>query len=455
MPLFYGQIIIFAASCGYGGSYMKNRFLRATALALVLVMMALTFAGCASSKVYKLTDGQYGTYYIRQDEYEYFLGYYKAQLVDSLSQNENFADTPAYWNQELDANYTKLFGEGVRTYSDLYELMYRSSIDQAVATHLVCQLLFDQYKLEDTELWAKYTENIKSILYTFLTYYGLSSSALDAAGKDCGITYNLLERIYTMQAKTSCVQEYLYGANGEKVEGEILEELFKGSDSMKEEGYLGYMAYKTISIHTDRTIKQVIKDDGKVTYELVALPAEEREHKLLLAKEIRTLLGMKGGFEGDYEYQILRGDETFDELYETYSDDKEYDVVYVLSTASSSGYQLINSLTLTEVGGYTEAPLSYTMSSSAGGTMESVVGVEIAKRVELEEKAYENEEYAIFFSDFRSTAATIQFYRLLKEKMAVYSSATKVNTNRAGRLTICEADANTIDYPILTGKYSG
>ena len=358
-------------------------------------------------------------------------------------------------NELLAFGYTKLFGEGVRTYSDLYELMYRSSIDQAVATHLICQLLFDQYKLEDTELWKAYSENVKSILYTFLTYYGLSSSALDAAGKDCGITYNLLERIYTLQAKTSCVQEYLYGANGEKVDGEILEELYKGSDSMKEEGYLGYMAYKTISIHTDRTIKEVVKEDGRVTYELVALPAEEREHKLLLAKEIRTLLGMKGGFEGDYEYQILRGDETFDELYETYSDDKEYDVVYVLCTASSSGYQLINSLTLTEVGGYTEAPLSYTMSSSSGGAMESVVGVEIAKRVELEEKAYENEEYAIFFSDFRSTAATIQFYRLLKEKMAVYSSATKVNTNRAGRLTICEADANTIDYPILTGKYSG
>ena len=84
-----------------------------------------------------------------------------------------------------------------------------------------------------------------------------------------------------------------------------------------------------------------------------------------------------------------------------------------------------------------------------------LLALKIAKRVELEEKAYENEEYALFFSDFRSTAATIQFYRLLKEKMAVYSSATKVNANRAGRLTICEADANTIDYPILTGKYSG
>ena len=434
---------------------MKNRFLRVTALALVLVMLSLTFAGCASSKVYKLTDGQFGSYSIREDEYKYFLGYYKAQIVDSLSQNEDFADTAAYWNQEVDPNYQKLFGEGIRTFSDMYELMYRTSIDQAVTTHLLCQLLFDQYGLEDTELWKKYTENIDNILYSFLTYYGLSTSALNAAGKDCGVTYDLLERIYTMQAKTSCVQEYLYGANGEKVDAELLEELYRGSDAMKAEGYLGYIAYKSISIHTDRTIKEVQGENGKITYELVALSAEEREHKLLLAKEIRTLLGMKGGFEGEYEYTILRGDETFDELYETYSDDKEYDIIYALSTASTSNYPLINSLTLTEIGKYAETTLSYTMSSSAGTTLESTVGVEIAQRVELEDKAYENEEYALFFSNFRTTAATIQFYRLLKEKMSVYAAATKVNASRMARMTICEADANTIDYPILTGKYAG
>ena len=434
---------------------MKNRFLRVTALALVLVMLSLTFAGCASSKVYKLTDGQFGSYSIREDEYKYFLGYYKARIVDSLSQNEDFADTAAYWNQEVDPNYQKLFGEGVRTFSDMYELMYRTSIDQAVTTHLLCQLLFDQYGLEDTELWKKYTENIDNILYSFLTYYGLSTSALNAAGKDCGITYDLLERIYTMQAKTSCVQEYLYGANGEKVDAELLEEFYRGSDAIKAEGYLGYIAYKSISIHTDRTIKEVQGENGKITYELVALSAEEREHKLLLAKEIRTLLGMKGGFEGEYEYTILRGDETFDELYETYSDDKEYDIIYALSTASTSNYPLINSLTLTEIGKYAETTLSYTMSSSAGTTLESTVGVEIAQRVELEDKAYENEEYALFFSNFRTTAATIQFYRLLKEKMSVYAAATKVNASRMARMTICEADANTIDYPILTGKYAG
>jgi DNA-binding FadR family transcriptional regulator len=77
------------------------------------------------------------------------------------------------------------------------------------------------------------------------------------------------------------------------------------------------------------------------------------------------------------------------------------------------------------------------------------------ERVELEDKAYENEEYALFFSNFRTTAATIQFYRLLKEKMSVYAAATKVNASRMARMTICEADANTIDYPILTGKYAG
>ena len=225
---------------------MKNRFLRVTALMLVLVMMSLSFAGCASSKVYKLTDGQYGTYSIREDEYRYFLGYYKAQIVDSLSQNEGFADTASYWNQELDSNYSKLFGEGVRTYSDMYELMYRASIDQAVTTHLLCQLLFDQYGLEDTDLWKKYSDNINSILYTFLTYYGLSSSALNAAGKDCGITYDLLERIYTLQAKTSCVQEYLYGTNGEKLDAAFLDEFFHGSDAMKSDGYLGYIAYSLI-----------------------------------------------------------------------------------------------------------------------------------------------------------------------------------------------------------------
>ncbi|MBO5110097.1 MAG: hypothetical protein J6D21_05195 [Clostridia bacterium] len=431
---------------------MKNRLLRVTALLLVLVMTSLSFAGCASSKVYKLTDGQYGTYAIRQDEYEYFLGYYKAMIVDSLDEDENFADTHAYWNQAVDPSYATLFGEGIKTVSDMYEMMYRANIDQTVATHLVCQLLFDQHKLEDTALWAKYEQNVSAILTSILSYYGLSVATLNSYGKECGISYDLLDRIYTMQAKTACVQEYLYGANGEKLEPEFLDEFYHGSDAMKSEGYLGYLAYKPISIHTERTIKTVTDENGKVTYEVVALSAEDREYKTLLAKEIRTLLGMKGGFEGEYDYQILRGDETFEELYESYSEDKEYDTVYALTTMSTSSYPLINSLALTPVGGYAEGALSYTMSTSSGAA-EFTVGVEIAKRVELEDKAYDNEKYALFFQDFYSTASTIQFYRMLKDKMSIYSSATKFNANLTGKLSICESDANTIDYPILAGKY--
>ena len=440
----------FRRTCGNGGSYMKKRLLRATALTLVLVIMSLAFTGCASSKVYKLTDGEYGTYFIREDEYKYFLGYYKATIIDSLSQNTDFSDTDDYWNQELDSSYQTLFG--VKTYSEMYELMYRSTIEQAVTTYLFCQLLFDQYGLEDTDLWKKYEDNVSSILFTILTYYGLSTAQLNAYGKECGISYDLLKRVYTLQAKASCVQEYLYGTNGEKIDPAFLEEFYHGSDALKQEGYLGYMAYKPISIHTERGIEETVDEDGNVSYSVVTLSTEEKERKELLAKEIRTLLGMKGGFEGDYDYQILRGDETFDELYDTYSEDKTYDIVYALATTSASNYTLLNSLTLTEIGGYAEAPLSYTLTTSSGA-VEISVGVEIAQRVELEDKAYEMEEYELFFQNFYSTASTIQFYQLLQDKMTVYGTATKYNSNRTSKMTICGSDANVVDYPIMTGKY--
>jgi len=433
---------------------MKNRIIRVAAMLLVLVMMTLALTSCASSKIYKLTDGQHGTYSIREDEYLYFLGYYKAQLVDSLSNSTDFVDSPSYWNRPLDAASSQLLGGSVATYAEMYELMYRSSIEQMVTTQLFCQLLFDQYELEDTALWNKYQGNVDTMLFTFLTYYGLSVAELNAQGKSCGISYKLLERIYTMQAKTACVQEYLYGENYEKIDPIIADELYHGSDAMKAEGYLGYIAYRPIAIHTERTIKEVVNETtGKVTYELIPLSAEEKEYKELLAKEIRTLLGMKGGFEGEYTYTILRGDETFDELYETYSEDKTYDTVYAMTTTTPSNYGLINALTLTPVGGYAESALSYTM-TTANGSVDRSVGIEIAKRVELEDKAYEKEENALFFGSFKSTVATIQFYRLLKDKMSVYASATKYNTNRMSRFTICGADANTVDYPIMTGKYN-
>lgn len=431
---------------------MKNRFFRATALVLVLVMMTLAFAGCASSKVYKLTDGEYGTYTIREDEYKYFLGYHKAGIVDSLSQNSDFSDTAAYWNREIDPSYQALFGSAVKTYAQMYEMLYRSTVEQSIATHLFCQLLFDQYNLGESDLWAKYQANISSLLFTFLTYYGMSVSELNASGKSCGISYDLLERVYTLQAKTACVQEYLYGTNGEKLDEAFLEEFYRGSEAMKEEGYLGYIAYKSISIYTERGVKETVSADGKVSMSVVNLTPEEKEYKALLLKEIRTLLGLKGGAEGEYEYQILRGDETFDELYETYSEDKEYDVVYALSTASASTYPLINALTILEVGDCTQSDLSYTLTTTTGA-VDILMGVEIAQKVELGDKAYDDEDYALFFQDFRSTASTIQFYRLLKEKMAIYASATKYNANRTAKFTICGSETNVIDYPIVTGKY--
>lgn len=430
---------------------MKKTILRVTSLALVLVMAVLTLASCDSTKIYKLTDSEYGTYSIREDEYKYFLGYYKASLVASLAADSTFSDTEEYWNTELNAAYTQLFGENVRTNGDLYEYLYRSAFDQSVMTYLFCQLFYDQYGLEDTELWKKHKTNADNVLMAILSYYGLSVGAVNQAGASCDVTYDLLERVYTLQAKASCVREYLYGADGKKVDPALAEEFYRGSDAMEENGYLGYAAYKSIAIHTDRRVEEVVAEDGSVTYKLVSLSAEEKEYKTKLVKEIQTLLGLVGGYEGEFTYEILRGDETFDELYETYSEDKTYELEYVRTTVTPSNYELVNKLAIANVGDYLEAPLSYTMTTTTGA-VEREVGVEIVQKRELEDKAYEKEENAQFFSDFYSTLSGVAFYTLLREKQAVYSSAAKYNTNNIGNFTIYGAATNTLDYPLMNAQ---
>ena len=329
---------------------MKTNIKKLISLILAAVMtlscLALTSCGDSSATALKL-----GDFKITEAMYSYWASSYKGSYMYSYSDIKN---TDEYWNSEIEEGVT------VAEYFDDLTL-------DAVKAIRVNEKLFDENRLSFTEkeeqaiddyisdLIVERAEGSKNMMNTLLGEYG--------------INLKILKRIYLAEEKASKVYNCLFGEGGEM---EVDDEEY---DTFYKENYVRFQliyinnAYKYT---TDDEGNRITDEDGYYVTE--DLSKKEKEKKDAKVKAVVDGLGAGGDF---------------DELYDEYSELKSYKNGYYYSAAESYSdalyYRLVAEAQKLKVGEWT--------------SVESDTGTCIIKKMELDEKPWENKENDDFFGE--------------------------------------------------------
>jgi len=400
---------------------MKQRFLRATALVLTLLLLSLSLLSCASTGEPMLTlvaDGKTYTYSVNL--YELYLSAVKGNLVASgATINGASAAHDKYWST-IDTIDGKL-----QTVNEYYLSVALKECKYA----LTGLYLFDKYELS---LSAEEKEKIEDDLNELVLSDGDGSkSALNAVLADFGVNYDMMREHYTNKLKISAVQNYLYTLLGENVKEEYLAENYVHFQQIflaaynyvyetDENGDVIYYdadnkpLYKetpfketkngTTLYYTDNTYAHLSYDvengapspkinESGTAYETTEKTKEELEELTERAKLLETML--KNSSTQDFEAAVKEESDDPTAV-ETYTDG------YYLKRGTASdaewgeAYALIlEALEKMEIG---EVAL-----------VETTSGYHIIKKYENTKKAYDKTENKVWFEDF-ARGLTEQIY---------------------------------------------
>ncbi|MBQ4066322.1 MAG: hypothetical protein IJD22_01635 [Clostridia bacterium] len=340
---------------------MLKRILAIIALAAMLIG-CLTSCGDSTPPVLTLGEKE-----VTEAMYSYWASRFKGNYMSSYEDVEN---TDAFWNSEISEGMT------------VAEYLDGSTLD-AVKTYLVCSALFDEYRLsfEDKEL-----ESIDNYISDLIKEWADGSkNVMNSILSEYGINTRILRKVYIEEEKVSKVFNHLYGEGGEKA--------LTAADY--EQFYLdNYVHVQMIYIEniskykTDENGKRLTDENGY--YQIEPLTGEKKEEKDAAVKAVQD--GIENGVD-------------FNELYEKYSELKDYKNGHYYSTMADYGgesfyYSLAVKVSGLEVG--------------ETATLESEMGTCIVKKLEMDEGAWKNEENKAFFSDFEDVARQDTFLKMLE-----------------------------------------
>ncbi len=234
---------------------MKNKIIRAAALALCILTLACTLAGCAERGASVLTlDG----YEINENMYNYWLASYKSYLLYMYGQDSDSSD---FWNIEVADGMT------AEDYGNEFALSNIKNV-------LVGMKLFDDNKLT---LDPSVVQNVDMQIEEYITSYG-SEAAFNAVLSEVGINVDMLREIYLNEEKLTAVYNHLYGDGKGVTEADI--------DSYYNEHYsqIKVAIIYTTEIVTDENGEAVYGTDGYIQTE--DMSEEEIIEKLAKAGEM-------------------------------------------------------------------------------------------------------------------------------------------------------------------------
>ena len=193
---------------------MKKLFMRAAALLLVILMLALPLASCASGKKMLTLKADGKTYSISVNLYELMCSAMKGTLMAyNYTLEGHRPSQDAYW--EIMDTYD---GKTMET-SDSF---YRKNVLENCKAYLVSLYLFDKYGLALSESAKK---EIEETMDELVKTDGEGSKAkLNSVLANYGVNYNMLKEYYTIKAKFKAVQDHIYSTMGPNVKGEYLNE---------------------------------------------------------------------------------------------------------------------------------------------------------------------------------------------------------------------------------------
>ena len=188
--------------------------MRAAALLLVILMLALPLASCAGGKKMLTLKVDGKTYSISVNLYELMCSAMKGTLMAyNYTLEGHRPSQDAYW--EIMDTYD---GKTMET-SDSF---YRKNVLENCKAYLVSLYLFDKYELALSESAKK---EIEETMDELVKTDGEGSKAkLNSVLANYGVNYNMLKEYYTIKAKFKAVQDHIYSTMGPNVKGEYLNE---------------------------------------------------------------------------------------------------------------------------------------------------------------------------------------------------------------------------------------
>lgn len=322
--------------------------------ALLAVLMLVSCTSQTGKTAIKLGDTV-----VTENMYNYWAsyckGYYMAAFGDEIEDKESF--------------WTSDYGDGMTP-----ESVFNQYILDFVKEITAASYLFDYYKLSLSET----AENdIDSEINDLVENYGGGSEAeFNSYASNFGINKKILRQILEMETKHSVIQSYLYQNN-------IIEAV---SDEDREEYYQSSFAHtKHIYISTSYSFN--IAEDGTYIYDdsgsyLTDLTEAQAKAQKELADKIEAELTA----------------DNFEEMMAKYNEDP-----------TASGYP--DGYYFSANSDYVQSYITKALTMDEGEIVriDTTDAVFFIKKYPLEEKAYENDEYADFFDGYDTTIKTLKY----------------------------------------------
>lgn len=347
-----------------------NVIIKLTAAILAVCLTAVLFAGCGASKTVVMSfEGENGkTYTITESEFDLLMRIRKRMIFCNLLYTTN-KDTASFWAEKSSEDPDKN-----------NEQYYKEIVMDQVKAVLVEKYLFDSLGLSlSKDTLDSYKPSIKSAEKN----YGGKGAYKQYFGYTASTYYNVYEQ---MVDKSEMLLEHLTQKGG------VCEVTDEDLNKYYTDHYVGYqyivldMKNKVVRDEQGNRVLTTKKDeDGKEvdgdSYKTEEMTKDEKSAKENLPKAILDALKDES--------------KTFEELIAEYSD-AYYSVEFPEGQFVDKEATFINT-TVTdkikdlEIGEYTAEAIT-------SGDYKYIV-----KRVELKEKAYDDDKYLEFFTDFQDT----------------------------------------------------
>ncbi len=327
-----------------------------------LLLSAALLTGCSSGTAVMT----YNNSEITENEFQYYLATYKGRFAQTFS---DFSDTSAFYATEI--------ADGV-TYEDyLFD-----AIVENVGRTLVCDALFDEFHLRLSDAT---TEQIDAYIADYITEYADGNkNQFNAALAPYGINAKVLREIYLRDEKTSAVFDALYNAN-------------TGTNPVTDADRAAYLTENYVRvrhIYVNNKYVYATDEDGYAVYTTDGLKQKE-------PMEDETL-SAKNAVIASIDEALAEGGD-FEEIYQTFSEDKYYQNGYYLTRTTDFVSDVVSSAFALDEGDWVK--------------IESDVGTHYIKRLPMDETPWTSDDNADFFENYDTTVAEGLFQAYLDERI--------------------------------------
>ena len=325
---------------------------------------------------------EYGGVKVDREMYSYWLSYFKKELMAEYKINGS-RDTEVFWESE--------FKDGV-SYGEYFGQM----ADERIKAKIVAANMYDSF---GQELPDYAVEDINAYLAELIDFVGEGSKkTLEDIAAEYGTDYEAIKRVAVCDYKAELLFNLTYGADGSYITAEEKDAYYKDN----------FSRVKVIFIRT--------KDEN--------LSQSELDEKNKMIEQL------------DLIFEESVNEARFDSLMGVYSDDNA-------SAYYKNGFYLshLSDYPVEEV---TAAALS--METGELKKIESDYGVHYILKLELDEKAYENEDNSDWFNSFNYDASLEIFDKAVKEK----TKEVKVNEREKCKVSFAKIKYNYEIKPLMS-----